>query len=85
MDLNIVGNFINPQRTQRPKEAPLKEEYHKFHPIQIPDYPHKLQLPLNIYINNAYALFSLFFIDQILNIIIQNINKFACIQNSYLK
>ena len=79
------GDPTDPKGTKRPKEDPLTEEYHTFHPLVVPPRHRKLNFPPNVQPNDAYALFSLFFSDDILNIIARNTNTFAYVRESRLE
>ena len=62
-------------KTAPPKLQPLP----KFEPLHINNQDHYglLNLPLNVDIHNPFGLFSLFFMDEIVNKLIEWINRYA--------
>ena len=81
----LEGDPTDPKGTKRPKEDPLIEEYHTFNPVLVSPRHQKLFLPPNVQPNDAYALFSLFFSDPILDVIARNTNTFAYMRESRLE
>ena len=71
-----TGDPIDPRGTKRPNKGLILESTHTYKLILITKRPSRPYLPLNIYPDDLYAIFSLFFTDKVLNIIIKNINVY---------
>ena len=69
-----VGDSTDLKGTKRPNEDPILVSVHIFKPVIVIKRPSKISLPLNVHPNNACNIFSLFFINDNLNILIKNIN-----------
>ena len=73
----IIGDSINPKGTKRPNKDLILVSTHTFRPVAVAERPYKAYLPLNIYPDNVYGIFSLFFTNNVLEAIVKNINKYA--------
>ena len=65
----IVGDFTDPQGTQRPKKNLFVDEYYAFKLLNILDRASQVNLPSNVLPTDAYGIFSLFFGNAILHVI----------------
>ena len=72
-----VRDSTDPQGTKRPNKDLIIDIAHIFNPVIITDCSLKLCLPSNIFSNNLYAIFSLFFTNEVLQTITENTNKYA--------
>ena len=72
-----TGDPTDPRGTKRPLEDPVLKYTDIFRPIVVMNYPCNVNLPLNIQFNNTYGIFSLFFNEKVLNILIKNINMYG--------
>ena len=80
-----VGDSTDPQGTRRPNEDPLLDIVHTFQPVVVADRPPKLCLPSNVPPNDAYGIFSLFFTNEVLEIIAENTNKYATLHKAHTR
>ena len=71
-----VGDSTNPKSTKRPNKDPIIVSTHTFKPVVVAEHPSKIYLPLNISPNNAYGIFSLFFINNVLEMLAKNTNRY---------
>ena len=78
----IIKDFTDPQGTKRPNKDPILESTHTFKPVIVTDYPSKPNLSTNIFPVNIYSIFSLFFTNNILEIITKNTNKYAALRGA---
>ena len=81
----ITNNPTNPRGTKRPLKNPVLEYTNTFRSIIVINCPCNVNLPLNIQFNNAYNIFSLFFNNEVLNILIKNINTYGAHHHMQLK
>ena len=79
----IIGDPTDPQGTKRPNEDPTLVCAHTFKPVIVADCPSKLCLPSNIPASNVYGIFSLFFTNDVLKIIVENTNRYAALHKAY--
>ena len=75
----------DPRGTKRPNKNPIQLSTHTFKPIIITEYPCKVYLPSNVQPNNTYSIFSLFFSNTVLNVLIKNTNTYGAQYYKYLK
>ena len=61
--------------TQRPKCQPLRKEGTAFEPLNCPKFDFKINLPPTSDPGDPYSIFSLYFSDPMLDIIVENTNK----------
>jgi hypothetical protein len=61
--------------TLRPKAAPIQEGSGPFVPFPCPDFQPQIHLPLSIDSRDAYTIFSLFFTNHILQVIVDSTNR----------
>ena len=73
----IVRDSRDPQGTKRPNKDPTIDIVQIFNSVIVVDRPLKPCLPLNIFSNDLYAIISLFFTNEVLQIIAENTNKYA--------
>ena len=76
---NAIGDITDPTGTLRPDEPTVEAATHKFRPIQVEERSQTVHLPRHIKPNDVYGIFSLFFDEQILAILVQNTNLYASI------
>jgi hypothetical protein len=70
-----VPDPTDPQGTRRPEEDPVPEAPNvQFIPLKTPPFEPQLQLPPHTNRHNAYAIWSLFFTEDILQGIIDTTN-----------
>ena len=72
-----TGDPTDPRGTKRPNEGPILESAHTYKPVLIAERPFRPCLPSNIHPDDPYAIFSLFFTDKVLDIIIKNTNVYG--------
>ena len=82
---DVVRDSTDPLGALRPYEAPGIESSYTFSPRIVGDRPYKMNLPPNVKPDDAYAIFSLFFTDDILAIIVRHINLFAAKRQTNLQ
>ena len=80
-----VGDSTDPKGTKRPNKDLILVSAHIFKPVVVIERPPKICLPLNIYPNDVYGIFSLFFINDILDILTKNTNKYRALYHQHLK
>ena len=80
-----TGDPTDPRGTQRPKEDPIRQSAHIFKPIIVSDYPCKVCLPPNIQPNNVCGIFSFFFNNTVLDVLVQNTNTYRARHYTHLK
>ena len=80
-----VRDPTNPRGTKWPNKDPILVSIHIFWLITVIERFCKIHLSLKIYTNNIYGIFSLFFSDEVLTIIIKNINIYRARHYRYLK
>ena len=80
-----VGDSTDPKGTKRPNKNPILVSAHIFKPVVVIERPPKICFPLNIYPNDAYGIFSLFFINNVLDILTKNMNKYGALYYQHLK
>ena len=71
-----VGDLTDPRGTKRPCKNLISVFIDVFKPILIPEHFTEVCFPPNIYPENAYGIFSLFFSRDMLNVIIKRTNKY---------
>ena len=72
-----VGDPTDPKGTLRPNLPPEPKTGPEFKPLHCPPFPHQINLPVNVARNDAFAIWSLFFSTDQLDIIVQNTNANA--------
>ena len=72
-----IGDSTDPKGTKRPNKNSILVSTYTFRPIAVAERPYKVYLPPNIRPNNIYGIFSLFFTNDVLEIIAKNTNKYA--------
>ena len=80
-----VGDPTDPKGTRRPDDGPITVSAHRFKPVAVAECPSKICLPPTIRPNNACGIFSLFFINDVLEMLIKNTNKYGALHHQYLK
>ena len=82
---NTVGDITDPEGTLRPDEPILATATAQFMPVQMDNRSQKICLPRHIQPKDAYGIFSLFFSDDVLAMIVQNTNDYAPIHQAKLQ
>ena len=80
-----VGDSTDPKGTKRPNEDPILVSAHIFKPVVVIERPPKICFSLNVYSNDACGIFSLFFTNDVLNILIKNTKKYGALHYQHLK
>ena len=75
----IVEDSTDPKGTKRSNRNLLLVPTHIFKPVVVIERPPKIYLPLNIDSNDVYGIFSLFFINDVLDILIKNTKKYGAL------
>ena len=71
-----TGDPTNPRDTKRPNKDLILVSSHTFRPIIVTECLCKVCLPSNIYPKNVYDIFSLFFNNEVLSVLIKNTNLY---------
>ena len=71
-----VRDFIDPKGTKRPNKNLIIVFAHIFKFIIIVERPSKIYLPLNIFFNNICGIFFLFFINDVMEMLAKNTNRY---------
>ena len=79
----IIGDPTDPQGTKRPNKDLILVYTHTFKPVIVADYSSKPCLPSNIPASNIYSIFSLFFTNNVLKIIVENTNRYTALHKAY--
>ena len=72
-----VGDSTDPKGTKQPNKNPIIVSTHIFKPAIIAERLSKIYLPLNISFDNIYGIFSLFVINDVLEMLAKNTNKYV--------
>ena len=72
-----IGDSTDPKGTKRPNKDSILVSAHTFRSVAVTERLDKAYLPPNIRPNDIYGIFSLFFINDVLEAIVKNINKYA--------
>ena len=80
-----TGDPTDPRGTKRPNEDPIQLSAHTFKPVIITERPCKVCLPSNIQPDDAYGIFSLFFSDTVLDVLVKNTDTYGAQHYKYLK
>ena len=72
----IIGDFIDLEDTKRPNKNLILVSTHMFKLVIVAEYFSKIYLPSTVRPNNIYGIFPLFFINNMLDILVKNINKY---------
>ena len=72
-----TGDPTDPRGTKRPNEDPIHESSRTYRPIKVAKRPSEPCLPPHIRPDDAYGIFSLFFNDEVLGVIIKNTNRYG--------
>ena len=72
-----TGDSIDPRGTKRPNKNLIHESSRIYRPLKVIKCLSKPCLPPHIRPNNAYSIFSLFFNDEVLGVIIKNTNRYG--------
>ena len=75
----IVRDFTDPKGTRRLDNSPIIVSAHRFKPIAVVEYPSKIYLSLTIRPNNICGIFSLFFNNDVLDILVKNTNMYGAL------
>ena len=80
-----VGDPTDPRGTKRPNKNPILVSTYIFRLVIVIEHPCKVCLPPEIRPDYAYGIFSLFFSNKVLAIIIKNTNIYKARHYRYLK
>ena len=80
-----VGDPTDPRGTKRPNEDPILVSTHTFRLVIVIERPCKVRLSPEIRPDDIYGIFSLFFSDEVLTIIIKNTNIYGAQHYRHLK
>ena len=72
-----TGDPTDPRGTKRPNEDPIHESLPTYRPIKVAKRPFKPCLPPHICFDDVYGIFSLFFNDEVLGVIIKNTIRYG--------
>ena len=62
--------------TLRPNENPLRKKGDTFKPMQLPDFGWEITLPENTSPNNPITLFTMYYIPEIIDLIVVKTNEY---------
>ena len=71
-----IGDSTDPKGTKRPNKNLILVSAHTFRPVAVAEHSYKAYFPPNIYSDNVYGIFSLFFTNDMLKAIAKNTNKY---------
>ena len=80
-----VGDSTDPKGTKCLNEDLILVSAHIFKPVVVIERPPKIYFPLNVYPNDVYGIFSLFFTNDVLDILTKNMNKYGALYYQHLK
>ena len=81
----IVGDFTDPQSIKRLNNNPILASTYICKLIIIIEYFLRLYSLLNTFSKNIYGIFSLFFTNNMLEIIVKNTNKYIVLCKVYIQ
>ena len=85
LNMAIIGDSTDPKGTKRPNKNLILVSVHMFKLVIVAEHPSKICLPSTVRPNNAYGIFSLFFTNNVLNMLIKNTNKYGALHYQHLK
>ena len=62
--------------TLRPNEDPIRKQGDTFKPMQLPDWDWEITLPENASPDNPIILFTIYYIPEIINLIVEKTNEY---------
>ena len=71
-----TGDSIDPRGTKRLNEDPIQLSTYIFKPVIITEHPYKVCLPSNVQPDNIYSIFSFFFSNTVLDVLVKNTNTY---------
>ena len=77
LNMAIIGDSTDPKGTKRPNEDPILVSTHMFKSVIVAEHLSKICFPFNVRPNNVYSIFSLFFINNVLDMLVKNKNKYG--------
>ena len=80
-----VGDPTDPRGTKWPNKNSILVSTYIFRLVIVIKLPYKVYFPAEICPNNIYGIFSLFFSNEVLTIIIKNTNIYKAQHYRYLK
>ena len=72
-----IGDSTDSKGTKCPNKDSILVSAHIFRPVAVTECSCEAYLPPNICPDNIYGIFSLFFINDVLEVIAKNINKYT--------
>ena len=78
-----IGDSTDPQGTRRPNEGPIRKTAHKLKPVCVAERPPRPCLPSHTAPKDACGRFSLFFTNDVLEVIVQNTNQYAALRAAH--
>ena len=75
----IIGDSTDPMSTKRPNKNLILVFIYVFKLVVVAERFSKICFPFIIRLNNIYGIFFFSFINDVLNIIIKNINKYKAL------
>ena len=81
----IIGDSIDPKGTKRPNKDLILVSTHMFKLVIVAEHPLKIYLFSTVRPNNVCGIFSFFFINDVLDVLVKHINKYKALYYQYLK
>ena len=77
LSMATTGDPTDPRGTKRPNKNLILVSSHTFRPVIVAEYLCKVCFPSNIYSKDIYNIFSLFFNNEVLSMLIKNTNLYG--------
>ena len=85
LNMAIIGDFTDPKGTKCPNKDLLLVSTHMFKLVIVAEHPSKICFSSTVCPNNVCGIFSLLFINDVLDMLIKNINKYGAFYYQHLK
>ena len=85
LNMATIRDSTDPKCTKRPNKDLILVSTHMFKLVIITEYSLKICLTSTVRPNNIYSIFSLFFTNDVLDILIKNIKKYEAFCYQHLK